>query len=124
VQTCCIGSVGRFCRPYQLGEGAGVPPGGVHQQAALLCKLWNVISGAFSNNLSLAFKIEAGEVVGRVKGVSVAGDIYQDLQRIEALSPGAAEGCDREAGATCSVEVTKIEESTTGTGRGSNRETN
>jgi len=46
----------------------------------------NVISGAFSNNLSLAFKIENGEIVGRVKDVSVAGNIYQDLQHIEALS--------------------------------------
>jgi PmbA protein len=46
----------------------------------------NVISGAFSNNLSLAFKIENGEIVGRVKDVSVAGNIYQDLKHIEALS--------------------------------------
>jgi PmbA protein len=46
----------------------------------------NVISGAFSNNLSLAFKIENGEIVGRVKDVSVAGNIYQDLQDIGALS--------------------------------------
>ncbi len=46
----------------------------------------NVISGAFSNNLSLAFKIEHGEIVGRVKDVSVAGNIYEDLQHIEAVS--------------------------------------
>jgi len=46
----------------------------------------NVISGAFSNNLSLAFKIEDGEIVGRVKDVSIAGNIYEDLQQIEALS--------------------------------------
>lgn len=46
----------------------------------------NVISGAFSNNLSLAFKIKNGEIVGRVKDVSVAGNIYQDLQDIEAIS--------------------------------------
>jgi PmbA protein len=46
----------------------------------------NVISGAFSNNLSLAFKIESGEIAGRVKDVSVAGNIYQDLRHIEALS--------------------------------------
>lgn len=46
----------------------------------------NVISGVFSNNLSLAFKIEGGEIVGRVKDVSIAGNIYQDLRRIEALS--------------------------------------
>jgi PmbA protein len=46
----------------------------------------NVISGAFSNNLSLGFKIENGEIVGRAKDVSVAGNIYQDLRDIEALS--------------------------------------
>jgi PmbA protein len=46
----------------------------------------NIISGAFSNNLSLAFKIEGGEIVGRVKDVSVAGNVYQDLRTIEALS--------------------------------------
>ncbi len=46
----------------------------------------NVISGAFSNNLSLAFKIKGGKIVGRVKDVSVAGNIYQDMQHIEALS--------------------------------------
>jgi PmbA protein len=46
----------------------------------------NVISGAFSNNLSLAFKIERGEIVGRVKDVSIAGDIYTDLRSIDALS--------------------------------------
>ncbi|MFQ6100162.1 MAG: TldD/PmbA family protein [Anaerolineae bacterium] len=46
----------------------------------------NVISGAFSNNLSLAFKIEGGEIVGRVKDVSVAGNIYEDLRYVEALS--------------------------------------
>ncbi len=46
----------------------------------------NVISGAFSNSLSLAFKIEKGEVVGRVKDVSIAGNVYEDLKSIAALS--------------------------------------
>jgi PmbA protein len=46
----------------------------------------NVISGVFSNNLSLAFKIEKGEITGRVKDVSIAGNIYQELRDIEALS--------------------------------------
>ncbi len=50
----------------------------------------NVISGAFSNNLSLAFKIEGGEIVGRVKDVSVAGNIYEDLQEIAAVSQESA----------------------------------
>jgi len=49
----------------------------------------NVISGAFSNNLSMAFKIEGGEIVGRVKDVSIAGNIYEDLRHVEALSQEA-----------------------------------
>jgi len=46
----------------------------------------NVISGAFSNPLSLAFKIEKGEVVGRVKDVSIAGNVYDLLQHVAAVS--------------------------------------
>jgi PmbA protein len=49
----------------------------------------NVISGAFSNNLSLAFKIAGGEIVGRVKDVSIGGNIYEDLRHIEAVSQEA-----------------------------------
>lgn len=49
----------------------------------------NVISGAFSNPLSLAFRIENGEIVGRVKDVSIAGNVYQDLRRIDAISDEA-----------------------------------
>jgi PmbA protein len=46
----------------------------------------NVISGAFSNSWGLAYRIEKGEIVGRVKDISVAGNIYQDLRRIAAIS--------------------------------------
>jgi PmbA protein len=46
----------------------------------------NVISGAFSNTLGLAFKIEKGEIVGRVKDVSIAGNIYDLLQDVAAVS--------------------------------------
>jgi PmbA protein len=46
----------------------------------------NVISGAFSNTLSLAFKIEKGEIVGRVKDVSIAGNIYDLLKDVTAVS--------------------------------------
>ncbi len=49
----------------------------------------NIISGAFSNSMSLAFKIEGGEIVGRVKDVSIAGNIYEDLRHIETLSQEA-----------------------------------
>lgn len=46
----------------------------------------NVISGAFSNPLSLAFKIEKGEIVGRVKNVSIAGNVYDLLKNVSAIS--------------------------------------
>ena len=46
----------------------------------------NIISGAFSNPLSLAFKIEKGEIVGRVKDVSIAGNVYDLLKNVAAVS--------------------------------------
>ncbi|HHX64453.1 MAG TPA: TldD/PmbA family protein [Chloroflexi bacterium] len=46
----------------------------------------NTISGAFSNTVGLAYVIEGGEIVGRVKDVSIAGNIYQDLREIAAIS--------------------------------------
>jgi PmbA protein len=46
----------------------------------------NIISGAFSNPLALAFKIERGEIVGRVKNVSIAGNVYDLLKDVAAVS--------------------------------------
>ena len=46
----------------------------------------NTVSGAFSNTLSLAFLIEKGEIVGRVKNVSIAGNIYDTLTNVAAIS--------------------------------------
>lgn len=46
----------------------------------------NIISGAFSNPLALAFKIENGEIVGRVKDLSIAGNIYELLKDVAAVS--------------------------------------
>ncbi|MBN1919978.1 MAG: TldD/PmbA family protein [Anaerolineae bacterium] len=46
----------------------------------------NIISGAFSNPLALAFKIENGEIVGRVKNASIAGNIYELLRHVGAIS--------------------------------------
>ncbi len=46
----------------------------------------NIISGAFSNPLSLAYKIERGEIVGRVKNASIAGNTYELLQDVAAVS--------------------------------------
>jgi predicted Zn-dependent protease len=36
--------------------------------------------------LSLAFKIEQGEIVGRVKDVSIAGNAYELLPEVTAVS--------------------------------------
>jgi PmbA protein len=49
----------------------------------------NIISGAFSNPLALAFKIEKGEIVGRVKDLSIAGNIYELLKEVGAVSKEA-----------------------------------
>jgi PmbA protein len=46
----------------------------------------NIISGAFSNPVALGFKIEKGEIVGRVKDVSIAGNVYEVLQSVTAIS--------------------------------------
>jgi len=46
----------------------------------------NIISGAFSNPLGLAFKVEKGEIVGRVKGLSIAGNVYELLKDVAAVS--------------------------------------
>jgi PmbA protein len=46
----------------------------------------NIISGAFSNPLALAFRIEHGEIVGRVKDVSIAGNVYELLKDVAAVS--------------------------------------
>ena len=50
----------------------------------------NVLSGAFSNSLSLAYVIEKGEIAGRVKDVSIAGNVYEVLRDISAVSRESA----------------------------------
>ncbi len=42
----------------------------------------NVIGGAFSHPVALAFRIERGEITGRVKDAAVAGNVYDLLKRI------------------------------------------
>lgn len=46
----------------------------------------NVLSGAFSNPFGLAFKIEKGEITGRVKNASIAGNVYENLKEITGIS--------------------------------------
>ena len=45
----------------------------------------NIISGAFSNNVQLGYKIEKGKIVGRVKNVMIAGNAIEELKSIAAL---------------------------------------
>lgn len=40
----------------------------------------NIMAGQFSNSVNVAFKIENGEIVGRVKDVSIAGNVYDLLK--------------------------------------------
>ena len=49
----------------------------------------NPISGEFSVNLHLGYKIENGEVVGRVKDVMLAGNTYSALKNIMAIGDTA-----------------------------------
>jgi len=45
----------------------------------------NIISGAFSNNVQLGYKIEKGKIVGRIKDVMIAGNAIEELKNITAL---------------------------------------
>jgi PmbA protein len=49
----------------------------------------NPLSGEFSVNVSLGYKIENGEIVGRVKNVMLAGNVYDALKDIVAISDHA-----------------------------------
>jgi PmbA protein len=46
----------------------------------------NPINGEFSNNVYLGFKIENGKLTGRVKDVMMAGNVYEALKDITAIS--------------------------------------
>ena len=42
----------------------------------------NVIGGAFSHPVALAYRVQQSEVIGRVKDAAVAGNVYELLKRI------------------------------------------
>ncbi len=42
----------------------------------------NVIGGAFSHPVALAYRVQHGEITGRVKDAAVAGNVYEQLKRI------------------------------------------
>ena len=45
----------------------------------------NLLAGDFSLNVSLGFKIERGEIAGRVKDVMVSGNVYSAFNRIREI---------------------------------------
>ncbi len=45
----------------------------------------NVLNGDFSGNVLLGYKVEDGEIVGRVKNTMVSGNVYQVLNQIEGI---------------------------------------
>ena len=46
----------------------------------------NQLGGEFRANLSLGFLIEAGKIAGRVKDTMISGNVYEVLDRVEAIS--------------------------------------
>ena len=50
----------------------------------------NLLSGEFSGNVLLGFKVEGGKVVGRVKDTVVSGNVYQILKELVALGKEAS----------------------------------
>jgi PmbA protein len=49
----------------------------------------NILNGDFSGNVLLGYKIENGEITGRVKDTMVAGNVYQILKQLEAIGNDA-----------------------------------
>jgi PmbA protein len=45
----------------------------------------NILNGDFSGNVLLGYKVEKGEVVGRVKDTMVSGNVFTILKKIGAL---------------------------------------
>ena len=46
----------------------------------------NELGGDFKANVALGYRIENGEVVGRVKDTMIAGNVYEALNSVEAVS--------------------------------------
>ena len=74
------GPVGRS--PWSLGGGLldGIAEGLVVEDLIGVGQ-GNVIGGAFSHPVALAYRIEQGEITGRVKDAAVAGNVYDLLKR-------------------------------------------
>jgi len=45
----------------------------------------NILNGDFTGNVLLGYKVERGEITGRVKNTMVSGNVYQVLSQLEAV---------------------------------------
>jgi PmbA protein len=68
----------------------------------------NVLSGAFSVNVYLGYKIDGGRIVGRVKDVMLAGNTYDAIQNIRAIGD-RAEWTSGSAGSSVLTPPVQIE---------------
>lgn len=76
-----------------IGEGdtsvervlQGIPQGLI-VEAVLGAGQGNVLAGDFLGNVLLGFRVEGGEVVGRVKDTMISGNVYHALGRLIAIS--------------------------------------
>ena len=99
VESTGNGSRGLFNQPYPTPTNLVIAPGGT-PLAEMIAGIdegllvedvlglgqGNLLSGAFSNPIALGFKIEKGEIVGRVKDVTIAGNVYELLHTVAAVS--------------------------------------
>jgi PmbA protein len=48
-----------------------------------------ILGGDFSGNVLLGYKVEVGEIVGRVKNVMASGNVYDLLRNVTAVGSDA-----------------------------------
>lgn len=77
------GSAGRHSADVSLGGGllAGIEDGLIVDDLIGVGQ-GNVIAGGFSHPVGLAYRVQRGEITGRVKDAAVAGNAYDLLKRI------------------------------------------
>ncbi|MEE8318546.1 MAG: TldD/PmbA family protein [Dehalococcoidales bacterium] len=49
----------------------------------------NILGGDFSGNVLLGYKVENGKITGRVKDTMISGNVYQILEKVEAIGRDA-----------------------------------
>jgi len=87
--------------PLPLGGGLlGEIPEGLLVDELIGVGQGNVTGGAFSHPVALAYRIERGEITGRVKDAAVAGNAYELWKRVAGFGNDA-----RWTGSRCAPSV-------------------